>query len=45
MKTAAKFFIAIGVITTLCGIIAVAVHVICAGNRKYYPVAKTAIEV
>lgn len=45
MKTAAKIFIVIGVITTLCSIAAVAVHIVCANNKKYYPVAKTAIEV
>ena len=44
-RTAAKVFIAIGIVTTLCGIAAVITHFICAGNKKYYPVLKTAIEV
>ncbi|SDA09451.1 hypothetical protein SAMN02910447_00249 [Ruminococcus sp. YE71] len=45
MKTAEKIFIAIGIITSLCAVAAVIVHFVCAGNKKYYPVSKTTVEV
>ena len=45
MKTAEKIFIVIGIVTTMCAAAAVIVHFVCAGNKKYYPVNKTAVEV
>ncbi len=45
MKTAEKIFLVIGFITTVFAAAAVIVHFVCAENKKYYPVNKTAIEV
>ena len=45
MKTAEKIFLAIGIITSVCALAAVIVHFVCAENKKYYPVARTSVEV